>query len=111
MTNKNDIMIGLEKQVDSMSKDELIEIRESSVNDEQKSEKEFLLLDPKIQMALDMFRMSVINSRAYADSVDTEEKRIAQINRVQQALDRAAYLEASAYWSPENNRPLRKNRR
>lgn len=93
--------------IDNMSKDELLELRDSLVGDSKTGEEE-KYLDPKIQMAVDMLKMSVINSRKYAESVDTEEKRQEQINRIQEALDRADYLEASAYWSPESNKPLRK---
>ena len=78
--------------IDKMSKDELLDLQ----------------LDPRIKTASKMFELSVKFSRAYAETVDTEEKRLEQIDRIQNALDRASYLEASAYWSPNSNRPLKK---
>ena len=78
--------------IDKMSKDELLDLQ----------------LDPRIKTALKMYELSVKFSRAYAETVDTEEKRLEQIDRIQNALDRASYLEASAYWSPNSNRPLKK---
>lgn len=78
--------------IDKMSKDELLDLQ----------------LDPRIKTASKMFELSVKISRAYAETVDTEEKRLEQIDRIQNALDRASYLEASAYWSPNSNRPLKK---
>ena len=78
--------------IDKMSKDELLDLQ----------------LDSRIKTALKMFELSVKNSRAYAETVDTEEKRLEQIDRIQNALDRASYLEASEYWSPNSNRPLKK---
>ena len=78
--------------IDKMSKDELLDLQ----------------IDPRIKTALKMFELSVKHSRAYAETVDTEEKRLEQIDRIQNALDRASYLEASAYWSPNSNRPLKK---
>ncbi len=97
--------------IENMSKEELLELRESLTGvDQSKKEaqsKEKKPLDPKIEMAVNMLRISLINSRAYADSVNTEEKRLEQIDRVQKALDRAAYREACAYWHSYNGKPLK----
>jgi len=62
--------------------------------------------DPLIQMALDVFKMSVINSRMYADCVFTDEQRIAQLDRIKEVLDRADYRDAVAYLN-SSNKPFR----
>ncbi len=70
-------------------------------NNEQNSK-----LDPLLQMALDMFKTTYIYSRDYADTVSTEEGRNAQLDRSQEALDRANYRDSQAYWN-SSDKPLR----
>ena len=43
-----------------------------------------------------MLEISFDNSRAYSDTIDTEEKRIEQIDRIQDALDSASHKENTA---------------
>ena len=65
-------------------------------------------IDPRILTAIKMLEISFANSRAYSDTVDTEEKRIEQSKRIDKALELVKRREAAAYWSPESNKPLRK---
>ena len=43
-----------------------------------------------------MLEISFDNSRAYSDTIDTEEKRIEQIDRIQDVLDSASHKENTA---------------
>ena len=80
--------------IDNMSKDELLELRDSLVGDRKTGEE--LKIDPRILAAVKMLEISFDNSRAYSDTIDTEEKRIEQIDRIQDALDSASHKENAA---------------
>lgn len=54
-------------------------------------------IDPRILAAVKMLEISFNNSRAYSDTVETEEQRIEQLKRIQDALDKAQYREALAH--------------
>lgn len=58
--------------------------------------KQELKIDPRILAAVKMLEISFANSRAYSDTIDTEEKRIEQIDRIQDALDSASHKENAA---------------
>ncbi len=58
--------------------------------------KQELKIDPRILAAVKMLEISFDNSRAYSDTIDTEEKRIEQIDRIQDALDSASHKENAA---------------
>ena len=57
-------------------------------------EKKKLEIDPRLLAAVKMLELSFDNSRAYSDTVATEEQRLEQLKRVQNALDSAAHKEA-----------------
>ena len=59
-----------------------------------------LKIDPRLLAAVKMLEVSFNNSRAYADSIDTEEKRKEQQDRIDRALELTMRREAVAYWSP-----------
>lgn len=56
-----------------------------------------LEIDPRILDAVKLLEISFANSIAYSDTVDTEEKRMEQIDRIQDALDRGVYKETVAF--------------
>ena len=58
--------------------------------------KQALKIDPRFLAAVKMLEISFDNSRAYSDTIDTEEKRIKQIDRIQDALDSASHKENAA---------------
>ena len=60
-------------------------------------EEKKLEIDPRILTAVKMLKISFDNSRAYSDTVATEEQRLEQLKRVQNALDGVAHKEAVAY--------------
>ena len=62
-------------------------------------EKKKLEIDPRILAAAKMLEISFANSRAYSETVETEEQRLEQIDRIQDALDNGAHKEAVAYHS------------
>ena len=66
-------------------------------------------LDSEIKRVVELMEESFDNSRAYSDTVDTIEKRMEQIDRVQDALDKAMYREAAEYWSIISNLNLLEN--
>ena len=66
-------------------------------------------LDSGIKRVVELMEESFDDSRAYSDTVDTIEKRMEQIDRVQDALDKEMYREAAAYWSIISNLNLLEN--
>ena len=72
--------------------------------DNSELEKKINRIDSRILTSLRMLELAFNNSRAYSDTVDTEEKRIEQTKRLQKALDSDVYRQASAYWNPNSNR-------
>ena len=67
-------------------------------NENDKSTKN-IEVDPRILTAIKMMELSFANSRAYSDTVDTEEKRIEQSKRIDKALELVKRREIAAYWS------------
>ena len=65
--------------------------------------------DPEIKRIVELIEESFDNSRAYSDTVDTIEKRMEQLDCVQDALDKAMYREAVAYWNIISNLTLLEN--
>ena len=66
-------------------------------------------LDSETKRVVELMEESFDNSRDYSDTVDTIEKRMEQIDRVQDALDKAMYREAAEYWSIISNLNLLEN--
>ncbi len=54
-------------------------------------------IDPRFLAAVEMLEVSINNSRAYADSISTEEEKREQAERIDRALEQAAHKEGSAY--------------
>ncbi len=67
---------------------------EKGINSNEK--KRELKIDPRFLAAVKMLEISFNNSRAYSDTIDTEEKRREQIDRIQDALDSASHKENAA---------------
>ncbi len=53
-------------------------------------------VNPKFLIAVGMMYHSIDNSRAYSNTVKTEEQRREQLDRVQSALDKVQYMEVAA---------------